>query len=127
MKKVSVIIPMYNSENYIGQCIRSVTDQTYRNLEIIVVDDGSTDEGARVCAELMETDARIRLCRQENRGVSAARNHGIQAATGEYVFFLDSDDAIHPLLLGELLGRAEENNAQLAFCGYRKKIGRAHV
>lgn len=120
MKKVSVIIPMYNSENYIGQCIRSVADQTYRNLEIIVVDDGSTDAGARVCAELMETDARIRLCRQENRGVSAARNHGIDVATGEYVFFLDSDDAVHPLLLEELLGRAEENHARLAFCGYRK-------
>ena len=120
MKKVSVIIPMYNSENYIGQCIRSVADQTYRNLEIIVVDDGSTDKGIHVCAELMETDARIRLCRQENRGVSAARNHGIDIATGEYVFFLDSDDAVHPLLLEELLGRAEEKHAQLAFCGYRK-------
>lgn len=120
MKKVSVIIPMYNSENYIGQCIRSVADQTYRNLEIIVVDDGSTDKGIHVCAELMETDARIRLCRQENRGVSAARNHGIDIATGEYVFFLDSDDAVHPLLLEELLGQAEEKHAQLAFCGYRK-------
>lgn len=120
MKKISVIIPMYNGEAFIGQCIRSVADQAYRNLEIIVVDDGSTDGGASVCAELMETDVRIHLCRQENRGVSAARNQGIDVATGEYVFFLDSDDAIHPLLLGEMLGRAEEDHAQLAFCGYRK-------
>ena len=120
MKKISVVIPMYNGESFIGQCIRSVTGQTYRNLEIIVVDDGSTDNGAAVCAKLMETDERIHLCRQENGGVSAARNRGIKAATGEYVFFLDSDDAIHPRLLEEMSRQAEENNAQLVFCGYRK-------
>ncbi|WP_251208372.1 glycosyltransferase [Acetatifactor aquisgranensis] len=120
MKRISVVIPMYNGEAFIGQCVRSVTCQTYRNLEIIVVDDGSTDNGAAVCEELMGTDERIRLCRQENGGVSAARNHGIEVSTGEYVFFLDSDDAIHPRLLEEMLGQAEANHAQLVFCVYRK-------
>lgn len=123
MKKVSVIIPMYNSENYVKSCIQSVTGQSYGNLEIILVDDGSTDQGVSVCRELAEADGRIRLFRQENQGVSAARNHGIDAATGEYVFFLDSDDAIHPFLIEKMLQQAETNHAQLAFCGYRKLDG----
>ncbi|HBA46442.1 MAG TPA: hypothetical protein DCZ91_01295 [Lachnospiraceae bacterium] len=120
MKKISVIIPAYNSEKYIEQCLWSVTGQTYGNLEIIVVDDGSGDDSAAICGRLAETDGRIRVLRQKNSGVSAARNHGIDAATGEYVFFLDSDDAIHPLLLEEMLRQAEQYHAQLAFCGYRK-------
>ena len=120
MKKISVIIPMYNAENYIRQCLRSVADQTYRDVEMLVVDDGSVDKGAAICGELAEADGRIRMLRQENQGVSAARNRGIEAAAGEYVFFLDSDDAIPPFLLEEMLRQAEENHAQLAFCGYRK-------
>lgn len=120
MMKISVIIPMYNAERYIEQCLCSVTGQTYGNLEIIVVDDGSADDSAAICGRLAETDGRIRVLRQKNSGVSAARNHGIDAAAGEYIFFLDSDDAIHPFLLEKMLRQAEENHAQLAFCGYRK-------
>ena len=101
MNKISVIIPMYNAEPFIRQCIRSVTDQTYRNLEILVIDDGSVDKGPAICRELAEADGRIMLLRQENQGVSAARNTGIDRACGEYVFFLDSDDAIHPRLRKE--------------------------
>ena len=73
MKKISVIIPMYNAENYIRQCLRSVADQTYRDVEMLVVDDGSVDKGAAICGELAEADGRIRMLRQENQGVSAAR------------------------------------------------------
>lgn len=120
MKKISVIIPVYNAERYIEQCLWSVTGQTYGSLEIIAVDDGSADDSAAVCGRLAETDGRIRVLRQKNSGVSAARNLGLNAATGEYVFFLDSDDAIHPRLLEEMLWQAEENHAQLVFCGYRK-------
>ncbi len=120
MKKVSVIIPMYQAERYIRQCILSAVSQTYPELEILVIDDGSVDKGPAICRELAETDGRIQVLSQENRGVSAARNHGLDAAKGEYVFFLDSDDAIHPRLLEELVGRAEKWGAGLAFCGYAK-------
>lgn len=116
MKKISVIIPAYNSEKYIEQCLWSVTGQTYGNLEIIVVDDGSGDDSAAICGRLAETDGRIRVLRQKNSGVSAARNHGIDAATGEYVFFLDSDDAIHPCLLEEMMKQVKACKAQMVFC-----------
>lgn len=120
MKKISVIIPMYNTEKYIGQCLDSVLRQTFRDMEIIVVDDGSIDSGAEICEELGRTDGRIRLYRQENGGVSAARNYGIELADGEYIFFLDSDDMLHPFLLENMVRRVEEQQADLVFCGYRK-------
>ncbi len=118
-----MIVPMYNAERYIGKCLESVVRQTYGNLEILVVDDGSVDEGPAICKKLAEADGRIRLLRQENQGVSAARNRGLDRACGEYVFFLDSDDAIHPRLLEEMAGEAERYGAQLAFCGYARMDG----
>ncbi len=120
MKKVSVIIPMYQSEKYIRQCLDSVLRQTFRDMEIIVIDDGSADRGPKICEELGRTDDRIRLHRQKNGGVSAARNYGIETAGGEYLFFLDSDDVIHPLLIENMVRQAEERQADLVFCGYRK-------
>lgn len=118
MKKVSVIIPMYNAEPYIRQCIQSVILQTWSNLEILVIDDGSTDRSLKVCEDLSRIDDRIRILTQNNQGVSAARNRGIEAAVGEYIFFLDSDDAIHPILIEELIRRAERFQAGLVFCSY---------
>lgn len=123
MKKVSVIIPMYQAQAYIRQCVLSAANQTYPDLEILVIDDGSVDAGPAIARELAAEDGRIQVLSQENQGVSAARNHGLDAAGGEYVFFLDSDDAIHPRLLEELVGRAEGYGAQLAFCGYGKMDG----
>lgn len=120
MKKISVIIPMYCAESYIRQCMQSVMSQTYRDLEILVIDDGSTDAGPSICKKLAEADGRIKLLHQENQGVSAARNTGLDGANGEYVFFLDSDDAIHPRLLEEMAGEAEKSGAQLAFCSYAR-------
>ncbi len=120
MKKISVIIPVYNSEQFVRQCISSVLCQTYRNLEILAVDDGSQDGSLAICNGLCAQDGRIRVFHQENRGVSAARNRGLEKARGEYVFFLDSDDAIHPLLLEELAEALEENGAGLAMCDYRQ-------
>lgn len=120
MKRVSVIIPMYNAESYIRQCIHSVISQTWDNLEILVIDDGSTDRSLEICEELGRIDDRIRILTQKNRGVSAARNRGMEAAVGEYVFFLDSDDAIHPLLIEAMTGKAEVSGAEMAFCSYLK-------
>lgn len=118
MKKISVIIPMYNAEAFITQCIRSVTEQTYQNWEAVVVDDGSLDQGAAICEKMSREDNRIRLYRQDNKGVSYARNKGLDLAEGEYVFFLDSDDAIHPRLFEEMIGQAETGRTELVFCGY---------
>ena len=115
---------MYNAERYIGKCLESVVRQTYPELEILVIDDGSVDKGPGICGKLAERDGRIQVLRQENQGVSAARNTGLDRACGDYVFFLDSDDAIHPRLLEEMLGRAEGWGAQLAFCGYARMDGR---
>ena len=103
MKNISVIIPMYHAEAFIRQCVRSVQDQSEQSWELIIIDDGSTDLGPAICEELGREDDRIRLYRQENRGVSHARNRGIDLAEGKYVFFLDSDDMIHPRLLEEML------------------------
>ncbi|MFG6099201.1 glycosyltransferase family A protein [Leptothoe sp. ISB3NOV94-8A] len=90
MKKVSIVIPLYNTEKYVRLALESALAQTYQNLEIIVVDDGSTDEGVTICQQF--TDDRIRIIQQENRGLSGARNTGIRHAEGEYVAFLDADD-----------------------------------
>ncbi len=113
--KLSVIIPLYNCEKYIGACLNSVMEQTFSDWEALVVDDGSTDGSGEICRALAEKDRRIRLISQENRGVSTARNRAMDEARGEYLFFLDSDDAIHPRLLEELVQKAEETGVELAF------------
>lgn len=118
MKNISVIIPMYHAEAFIRQCVRSVQDQSEQNWEMIIIDDGSTDLGPAICEEFRRKDDRIRLYRQENSGVSCARNKGIDLADGKYVFFLDSDDMIHPRLFEEMLRQAEGDDCGLVFCGY---------
>lgn len=94
MPSVSVIIPAYNAEDYISQCISSVLSQTLSDIEVIVVDDGSTDKTPDIVEELSASDARLRLIRQENQYAGAARNTGIKAAGGDYLYFLDADDWI---------------------------------
>ena len=120
MERISVIIPMYNAEPYIRRCLQSLFDQTYQNWEAIVVTDGSTDRSLDICQELAAGDRRIHIISQENSGVSAARNRGLDAAVGAYIFFLDSDDAIHPLLLEEMILQATRSNADLLACGQAK-------
>lgn len=95
-KKVSVIVPIYNSEEYLPMCIESILNQTYRNLEVVLVDDGSKDDSLRVCNEYAGLDDRIKVIHQENRGVSAARNQGLDHMVGDYFTFVDSDDALYP-------------------------------
>ena len=102
MSKVSVIIPVYNSEAFLRQCIQSVIRQTYQNMEVLIIDDGSTDQSREVCEQFCRKDGRIRLYRQENKGV----------------FFLDSDDAIHPSLIEAAVCQAEVSKAELSFCSY---------
>lgn len=85
--KISVIIPVYNSEAYIEQCVQSLIDQTYQNWESLLIDDGSTDHSLEICQKLSRTDERIKVYHQEHKGVSAARNYGLDLAAGEYIFF----------------------------------------
>ncbi len=92
MPAVSVVIPVYNSEKYVEKCIQSVMAQTLPDLEIIIINDGSTDESGRILRELTQKDSRIVLLEQANQGVAAARNQGVEKATGKYITFVDGDD-----------------------------------
>lgn len=110
-KKVSIIVPVYNSRHYLNGCIASVLKQTYTDFELLLIADGPTDGSKEICRRFACKDQRIRVFTQPHKGVSAARNVGLKAATGKYLFFLDSDDAIHPHLLEKLLRLAEKTGA----------------
>ena len=115
--KVSIIIPVYNGEKYIRPCISGLRKQTYRNIECILIDDGSTDESGKICDRCAEEDARVRVIHQVNRGVSAARNKGIEEAQGEYILFFDIDDQITESVVEDNLRMAQKNNADVVlFC-----------
>lgn len=105
---VSIVVPVYNAEKTIKRCVSSIQNQTYDKLEIILVNDGSKDTSLAECRALAENDSRIRVYHQENRGVSAARNKGIEFAQGEYLMFVDSDDAIKQDMVEQMLGAAED-------------------
>lgn len=106
--KVSIIVPVYNAEQYLKQCIESLINQTYRNLEIVIINDGSTDNSPNLCSEFARKDSRIIYIDQANRGVSAARNVGIEHATGEWLAFVDSDDWADPDMIRNLLSFANQ-------------------
>ena len=114
--RVSVVIPVYNAEKYLRGCMDSVLGQTLRELEVICVDDGSTDGSAAILEEYVEKDSRVRVLRQENAGAGAARNLGIGAACGEYVAFIDADDWAEESYCGELVQCADEHSADIVVC-----------
>ncbi len=115
---ISVVVPVYNVEDYLEECVESIRAQTYRNTEIILVNDGSTDRSAELCREYARKDERIIVAEQSNSGLSQARNRGIETAKGEYIAFVDSDDYIAPEMLSRLYGRMAEDGSDLALCGY---------
>ena len=119
-KKVSVIVPAYNVEKYIGTALRSLVDQTYRNIEIIVIDDGSFDGTAAIIDDYSEKDDRIISIHKENGGVSEARNYGLDYANGEFVFFLDGDDIAEPDAIEILVKAMEMSGADLIGCQYSR-------
>lgn len=116
MKKISVIIPVYNVEKYLDDCLSDVTGQSYTNLQIILIDDGSTDESGALCDKWAACDSRIQVVHTANKGLSSARNTGLQAADGEYISFVDSDDRIHHRFLEWMAAALEEKNADMAVC-----------
>ncbi|MCH5258213.1 MAG: glycosyltransferase family 2 protein [Lachnospiraceae bacterium] len=119
-KLVSIIIPVYNCEKYIGKCLESVLGQTYKNVEIIVIDDGSTDQSLEVINRTVQGNPNVKVIHQENQGLSATRNKGLENATGDYIAFLDGDDYLGESYIERLIAAAEHNNSDLAICGYQK-------
>lgn len=117
---VSIIVPVYNAENYIKECIESILKQTFSNLELILINDGSTDSSARIIDEYAKKDKRIKPIHIENSGVSTARNIGLQNATGEWVTFVDSDDWIEPDMISFAVKKAKETNADIIMWSYFK-------
>lgn len=122
--KVSVIIPVYNVEIYLAECLDSVLQQTLRDIEIICINDGSTDRSSEVLQEYVNKDSRIIIINQENKGLGSARNRGLEIATGEYVAFLDSDDWVDVDYYEKLYNTATKYNAEIACAGYKRCSGR---
>lgn len=118
MDLVSIIVPVYNVKPYLERCINSLIKQSYKNLEIILVDDGATDGCRELCDELLHRDDRIKVIHQENQGLSAARNTGIEAAGGEYICFVDSDDYVNPEYVRYMYDMCVENGADIGICGH---------
>ena len=115
---ISVIVPVYNVEEYVSSCLESIAAQTYRDFEVILVDDGSTDMSGRICDEFCLKDERFRVIHQANEGIGPARNAGFEDSSGQYVMFVDSDDTISPNLLETLLNLLLSNTADLAVAGH---------
>lgn len=115
---ISVIVPVYNVQDYIKQCVESICEQTYRSLEIILVNDGSKDESRAKCEELARIDNRIKIIDKENGGLSSARNAGIEVAKGKFVSFIDSDDYIENTMIERLYTLLTESNADIACCNF---------
>lgn len=117
---VSIVVPVYNTEKYLERCINSIIVQTYTNLEIIIVDDGSTDGSSKLCDGLAQEDSRIRVIHKCNGGQSTARNTGVEIACGKYISFIDSDDYVHRDYISTLVKVKERVRAQIVQCGIRK-------
>ena len=113
---VSVIVPAYRAEKYIAQCLDSILGQTYENLEILVIDDGSPDKAGEICDAYAQKDSRIRVFHKENGGVSSARNVGLANANGQYVVFCDSDDTLRDAYVSHLVKLARDNDCQMSYC-----------
>lgn len=118
--RVSVIIPVYNAENYIASCIRNLLQQTYNNIEIILIDDGSTDNSLSICKKFSRDNRNIRVLHTENRGSGPARNYGIDIATGEYAYFMDADDSLDQNAISILVSNMSNKDVDLIVFGFRE-------
>lgn len=120
---ISIIVPIYNAEKYIDRCVSSIVNQTFRDLEIILVNDGSVDNSLSICKSWKNRDVRVRLLSQDNTGVSSARNLGIKNAMGDLLMFLDSDDYMLPDMCDVMYNTLKEKNADLVICGTKETGG----
>ena len=117
---ISIVVPIYNVEKYLKQCIESIINQTYKNIEILLVNDGSTDNCAQICDEYAQIDERIKVIHKKNGGLSDARNSGINIAKGKYIAFIDSDDYVSEEYIEKLYNAISENNVRIAQCNFVK-------
>lgn len=118
--KVSIIIPVYNCERYIRKCLESALGQTYSNIEILVIDDGSQDGSSEIINQIAQGQSKLQVYRQENQGVSVARNIGLKHATGKYLAFVDGDDYLGKNYIKEMVQCAQKYDSELVICGYQK-------
>lgn len=125
--KVSIIVPIYNSEAYLPICIESIMHQTYKNIEILLIDDGSTDSSFEICAKYADIDERIKVFHQENKGVSAARNKGLDNMTGVFFSFVDSDDTLEVNAISLLVNDILQNNADIASAVYSMVLSNGKI
>lgn len=123
MNKVSIIVPVFNAEKYLERCVSSVLSQTYQNIELILVDDGSNDNSKEMCDEYCAAFHNIKCIHKKNEGVSSARNVGIDMSNGDYILFLDSDDFIDKEAVSVLIENAVESNSSIVICGYNTISG----
>ncbi len=114
---VSIIVPVYNAEKYLAECVESILGQTYQDIECVLIDDGSTDTSPIICDRFARQDPRVAFFRQENSGVSAARNHGLQVAKGDMILFADSDDVLKNSMVAEMTEIMESQQADCVVCG----------
>lgn len=123
MNKISIIIPVYQVEKYIKRCLDSILSQTYSNLEIILIDDGSKDMSGKICDEYAIKDSRIKVIHQDNAGVSVARNKGLDICTGDYITFVDSDDFLEPRMYEKMMEKVAEYDCDVVMCDCIKDDG----
>lgn len=116
MSEISVIVPVYNTEKYIKRCVDSILNQTFIDFELILLDDGSTDNSGKICDDYLKKDMRIRVVHQNNRGQAATRNHGVELALCDWISFIDSDDVVHPQYLEFLYQAVCEKNVKISGC-----------
>lgn len=119
-KVISIIVPVYNVEEFLDECVQSIVDQTYENLEIILVDDGSKDNSPALCDAWAKKDSRIKVVHKQNGGLSDARNRGIEEATGDYIYFIDSDDYLDKTMCQRVMEQFRQSNADVVCFGIRR-------
>ena len=117
MKLISIIVPVYQVDKYLERCVNSILSQTYKSIELILVDDGSPDRCGAICDEIAQKDNRVRVIHKQNGGLSSARNAALDIAQGEYITFIDGDDMIHPRMLEWMIQELESSGADIVSTG----------
>ena len=117
--KISIIVPIYNTEKFLDKCLNSLVNQTYKNIEIILIDDGSTDNSLNICLDYQKKDSRVIVLKQKNLGKSISRNNGINKSSGNYIMFVDSDDYIEPNMCEIMINTIKKYNVDIVRCNYR--------
>lgn len=124
MLRISIIVPVYKAEKFIERCVDSILNQTHKNIELILVDDGSPDQSSEICDRYAANDSRVRVIHQENAGVSAARNAGLNLASGDYITFVDADDYVEPRMYEKMLERAIAYDCEVVMCDCVKEYAK---